>query len=68
MTWAYGHTLVKGDALSLTGQSLFAYNSATLTSVARTQLGKLSEALSHVRAVTCEGFSDFGGAVPTNRP
>jgi outer membrane protein OmpA-like peptidoglycan-associated protein len=60
-TWAYGHALVSPEALTLTGQALFAFNSPTPTGADRTELRKLIPAFSHVRAITCEGYTDFGG-------
>jgi outer membrane protein OmpA-like peptidoglycan-associated protein len=61
--WAYGHQIVSPEALTLTGQALFAFNSPTPTAAARAELRKLGPALSHVRALTCEGYTDFGGDV-----
>jgi outer membrane protein OmpA-like peptidoglycan-associated protein len=61
ISWATGHTLASGQAVALTSQSLFAFNSATLTATAVIELRRLGPALDHVRAVTCEGDTDFGG-------
>jgi outer membrane protein OmpA-like peptidoglycan-associated protein len=58
---ARGHLLVKGEAVSLTKNGLFRFNSAILTRTARGQIGQLNSSLSHVSSVSCEGYTDFGG-------
>jgi outer membrane protein OmpA-like peptidoglycan-associated protein len=58
---AYGHTLVRGQALSLSKASLFAFNSPIPTHAAKAEIRRLGGALADVRRVTCEGYTDFGG-------
>jgi outer membrane protein OmpA-like peptidoglycan-associated protein len=59
--WASGHTVVAPEALALTKQGLFAFNSPTLSAVAAAEVGQLRTALARVRRVRCEGYTDFGG-------
>jgi titin len=61
ITAAKGHTLVQGEAVSLTKSGLFRFNSASLTRVARAQLSQLNTSLTNVSSVKCEGYTDFGG-------
>jgi outer membrane protein OmpA-like peptidoglycan-associated protein len=65
--WARGHQVVKGEALALTNGSLFVFNSATITTVARAELARLSASLTLVTSVRCEGYTDFGGAASHER-
>jgi outer membrane protein OmpA-like peptidoglycan-associated protein len=60
LDWAFGHTLVAHEALALTGASLFAFNSPTLTPNALALLRRLDASLHGVEAITCQGFSDYG--------
>lgn len=59
--WAAGHVVVSGEALALNNASLFAFNSPVPSATAVAEIRALGPALSHVRAVTCEGDTDFGG-------
>jgi outer membrane protein OmpA-like peptidoglycan-associated protein len=61
MYWAFGHTVVAHQALVLTGASLFAFDSATLTPHALAELRRLETSLHGVEAITCQGFTDYGG-------
>lgn len=61
-TWASGHDLAQGQALALSDADLFVVDSATTTPAARTELQSLTSTLGQVRAVRCEGYTDFTGS------
>lgn len=60
VSWAVGHVLVRSQALSLTAASLFDVDSAHPTAAARAEISGLRTSLRGVRAITCEGYTDFG--------
>ncbi len=61
VSWAFGHRLARHEALVLNSAGLFDFNSPSPTAAARTDVAELSTALANVRAVRCEGYTDFGG-------
>jgi outer membrane protein OmpA-like peptidoglycan-associated protein len=58
---AAGHRLVSGQAATLTGKGLFAYDSAVITRTGNRQIKGLAGALTGVRSMTCEGYTDYAG-------
>jgi outer membrane protein OmpA-like peptidoglycan-associated protein len=61
ITRAAGHTVVRGEALSLSRHGLFAFNSPRLTRTAHAEIAALGASFRGVTAVRCEGYTDFGG-------
>lgn len=61
---AVGHTLVAGQALTLSARGLFTMHRVALTPYARRLLTRLAPSLDLTTSVRCEGYSDFG----SNRP
>ena len=58
---AVGHQLEQGQAVTLSRRNLFAPGSARPTMATRARATALAVSLSRVSAVTCEGYTDFGG-------
>jgi outer membrane protein OmpA-like peptidoglycan-associated protein len=57
-----GHHLSKGQAATLTGDGLFAFNSAVITKTGPRQLRTLAASLKGTdKAITCEGYTDYAG-------
>jgi YVTN family beta-propeller protein len=59
-TSAFGHTLVRGQALAFDHTALFGFDSSRVTPATKVKVRALRTALVDVRAVTCEGYSDIG--------
>ncbi|KQW52527.1 hypothetical protein ASC77_24430 [Nocardioides sp. Root1257] len=58
-----GRDLVRGEAATLSGDGLFAFDSARLTATGRAQVRALAVVLrARARAVRCEGFTDYAGS------
>jgi outer membrane protein OmpA-like peptidoglycan-associated protein len=57
----HGRQLQHGQAASLGANALFAFDSARLTPAGRAAVRALALSLRYVKAITCEGYSDFGG-------
>ena len=60
-TTLFGRKLQSGQAASFGFGPLFAYNSTVFSAAGRTQVKSLVRSLTYVKAVTCEGFADYGG-------
>ncbi len=59
------HQLSKGQAVQLA--ALFRFDSATLTSASRHQVLVLARSMKSVRAVTCEGYTDYADYAGSRR-
>jgi outer membrane protein OmpA-like peptidoglycan-associated protein len=59
---AAGHVLSHGEAIVLNKSSLFGFNSAVPSHGAEAEIRNLRPAFNGVKAITCEGDTDFGGS------
>jgi outer membrane protein OmpA-like peptidoglycan-associated protein/DNA-binding beta-propeller fold protein YncE len=58
-----GRDLTRGQAATLSGDGLFAFDSARLTTAGRAQVRALAAVLrERARAVRCEGYTDYAGS------
>jgi outer membrane protein OmpA-like peptidoglycan-associated protein len=62
-----GRQLQSGEAVSFRSTRMFAFNSARLTDAGRTQLRAMVTSLRYVKALTCEGYADYGGSLHNER-
>jgi outer membrane protein OmpA-like peptidoglycan-associated protein len=60
-SWAKGHHLGAKQAVTLGGRGLFAFDSAVITSTGSARLKTLAASLPGDKALTCEGYTDYGG-------
>jgi outer membrane protein OmpA-like peptidoglycan-associated protein len=60
-SWAKGHHLGAKQAVTLGGRGMFGFDSATITSTGSAQLKTLAASLAGNKALTCEGYTDYGG-------
>jgi outer membrane protein OmpA-like peptidoglycan-associated protein len=62
-----GRALAAGQAVSLSGDTPFGYNSARITADGRAQIRALATSLKGARSIVCEGYTDYGGSIPRER-
>jgi outer membrane protein OmpA-like peptidoglycan-associated protein len=62
-----GRQLQSGEAVSFTSEQMFAFNQARLTDTGRAELRSIVKSLRYVKALTCEGYADFGGWLSNER-
>jgi len=55
--------LQQGQAVSFAAGEMFRFNSATVTPTGRREIRSVLASLTYVKAVQCEGYSDYGGSV-----
>lgn len=56
-----GRQLQRGQAVNLTGATLFAFDSAKLSAKGKAEIKAMSTSLRYVTAITCEGYADYAG-------
>jgi len=56
-----GHTLEKGHAVTVDGNSLYVPDTTTLSASATARIRKLAVALGNASTVRCEGYADYAG-------
>jgi outer membrane protein OmpA-like peptidoglycan-associated protein len=56
-----GRQLQPGQATTLGTGAVFAFDSGTLTRAGRQAVAAVARSLGYVHAVTCEGYTDYGG-------
>jgi len=62
-----GRALAAGQAVSLSGDTPFGYNSARITADGRAQIRALATSLKGARSIVCEGYTDHGGSIPREK-
>ncbi len=62
-----GRQLQAGEAVSFTSAPMFAFNQSRLTTAGRKQLKSIVKSLRYAKAVTCEGYADYGGPLSNER-
>lgn len=62
LNYAFGHTLKKGQAVTLNGEGSFFETADELTADGRQKLGRLALALANASSIRCEGYADYAGA------
>lgn len=58
-----GRQLQQREAVSFAAGEMFRFNSATVTPTGRREIRAVLASLTYVKAVQCEGYSDYGGSV-----
>lgn len=56
-----GHQLQAGQAVTLSPDAIFGFDSAVLPTRGRAAVRALAKSLRYTHAITCEGYSDYGG-------
>jgi outer membrane protein OmpA-like peptidoglycan-associated protein len=59
----HGRQLQAGEAAALGDKGFFAFDSAVLTSQGKKLVAELAASLRYDKAITCEGYADYGGHV-----
>jgi outer membrane protein OmpA-like peptidoglycan-associated protein len=58
-----GRQLQQGQAVSFAAGEMFRFDSAVVTPTGRREIRAVLSSLTYVKAVQCEGYSDYGGSV-----
>lgn len=64
-SFAVGHQLTKGQAVTLDRGGLFHRGTAVPTQFGKTQLSRLARSLESATSIRCEGYADYSGSATT---
>jgi outer membrane protein OmpA-like peptidoglycan-associated protein len=62
-----GRQLQSGEAVSFATAPMFAFNQSRLTTAGRAELRSIVKSLHYVKALSCEGYADYGGSPRNER-